>query len=861
MVTGAATTLSGNNTYSGNTTTSGAGTLNINSATAISSGRLIVASGGTINNTSAAGITLTNNNNITLLGNSNWTGTQDLSFGSGILTGGGAATVKGIAVNGSTLTVGGLDSAAAGGGFSKTGSGALAITGAAGANVSGNFTASGGTLILGNKSALGSGIFIWGSTTLSASTNLSGNNSIANAVSINNNSNFVTGNNSIEMTGGVSLGASRSVTNSLSAGNYTISGSPVGLSTIATANTLTLGGSGNTIISSAIQNNAANGTATSGFVIYTGNGTLTLSGINTYNGTTTQSGAGGTLNLTGSLASNVSVTNGSFNQTSAGSIGGSGVTVTVAGGSSSLTLGGNNTYTGNTTLTSGTLNVNHASALGTGAGTLIINGGALDNTSGTAVVSTSNNPVTWGAGFTFGTALSTASNNLSLGNGSVSAVQSSTMTFAGNGTTLTMGALSLSNTTGRAFTANGAGNTLVLGGLNIMLTGSGVATSDTLAGTANITINGVIANGNAFANGIVVTSTGTTTFSGNNTYTGTTIIGATGAADVGTLRLSGAGKISSAATTVYGGVLDLNGTTQTVTTLTLGGGASGSTANVLLGAGALNLGGNVTYTATNNPNGASITGSGTLNLLADRTFVVNDSIAATADLTVSAVIANGDGTPRGLTKTLGGTLVLSGNNTYTGTTTVTTGTLIIDGNQASSTGNLSIAAFAILGGSGTIGGEVTVTSSGILAPGTVLDSTSTLTLNNTNLIMVHANSKINLDITGTAAGTFDNIVGINSLSLAAGSVNFTLSGTYTTASWDVLDFASKSGNFSAITLAGSYTGNLTRSGETWTGNIGGQDWTFAQTTGLLSVVPEPSTWALLAFSLTSVMILRRRRNS
>ena len=31
------------------------------------------------------------------------------------------------------------------------------------------------------------------------------------------------------------------------------------------------------------------------------------------------------------------------------------------------------------------------------------------------------------------------------------------------------------------------------------------------------------------------------------------------------------------------------------------------------------------------------------------------------------------------------------------------------------------------------------------------------------------------------------------------------------------------------------------------------------TAGLLTVVPEPATWALLAFSLTTVTILRRRR--
>jgi hypothetical protein len=41
-----------------------------------------------------------------------------------------------------------------------------------------------------------------------------------------------------------------------------------------------------------------------------------------------------------------------------------------------------------------------------------------------------------------------------------------------------------------------------------------------------------------------------------------------------------------------------------------------------------------------------------------------------------------------------------------------------------------------------------------------------------------------------------------------------------------------------------------------------QSFTFTQASGnLIVAVPEPSTWALLAFSLTTVMILRRRRQS
>ena len=188
------------------------------------------------------------------------------------------------------------------------------------------------------------------------------------------------------------------------------------------------------------------------------------------------------------------------------------------------------------------------------------------------------------------------------------------------------------------------------------------------AGTGEIA-GAIVDNSGTNKTSLAKSGTGTWNLSGNNTYTGTTTVGA------GTLQLSGSGKISNAATTVSAGTLDLNGTTGQIGTLTLGGGASGTTAGVTIGAGGeLKLGGNVASSNTNHPNGASITG-GTLSLLGDRTFAVNDSTGAAEDLTISAIIQNGDGTARSLTKTQAGTLVLSSKNTYTGSTIVSNGTL------------------------------------------------------------------------------------------------------------------------------------------------------------------------------------------
>ena len=277
---------------------------------------------------------------------------------------------------------------------------------------------------------------------------------------------------------------------------------------------------------------------------------------------------------------------------------------------------------------------------------------------------------------------------------------------------------------------------------------------------------------------------GTVVLSGANTYTGTTAVGATGGVNAGLLQLSGSGKLSNAATTVFGGTLDLNGTSQTITTLTLGGGASGSAANVLIGSGNLTLGGTVTYTETNNPNGATISGAGLINLLGDRSFTVGDSLTAPVDLTVSAIIANGNATAYGIAKAGAGTMVLSGNNTYTGITTISGGVLSV-----SNIGNGGVA--------GNIGqatnGESNINLGGILqytgttastdrlfrvaTNGGTLDASGSGTINfsnNGSLGMSGSNTARTLTLTGTNTGnnTLAAVIGDN----GSGATSLTKSG-------------------------------------------------------------------------------------
>lgn len=96
-------TLSGANTFTGGTTLN-AGQININNATALGAGVLTV-NGGTIDNTSAASITLSNNNTQNWKADFTFAGTQSLNMGTGTVT---MSASRQITVSANTLTVGGI---------------------------------------------------------------------------------------------------------------------------------------------------------------------------------------------------------------------------------------------------------------------------------------------------------------------------------------------------------------------------------------------------------------------------------------------------------------------------------------------------------------------------------------------------------------------------------------------------------------------------------------------------------------------------------------------------------------------------------------------------------------------------------
>ncbi len=264
-----ALTLAGSNTGSGGVTLS-AGSLILNSASALGTGALTINAGTGID-TTAGSLTL-NNNLQTWNGSFTFAGTNNLNIGTGAVTMGNNV---GITAAANELTVGGI---IGDGGSSyrltKLGAGTLTLGGVN--TFGGGAQLDDGQLNINNAGALGAGIFVVNGGVID---NTSGADV---AISTNNvqewNADFTfTGSNNLNLGGGAvtfgsGVGTVRTVT--VTAGTLTVNG---GIGDGVTATGLTKAGEG----------------------------ALTLAGANTYSGNTTVSG--GTLNITGTLTGNPAV--------------------------------------------------------------------------------------------------------------------------------------------------------------------------------------------------------------------------------------------------------------------------------------------------------------------------------------------------------------------------------------------------------------------------------------------------------------------------------------------------------------------------------------------------------------------------
>jgi autotransporter-associated beta strand protein len=761
---GGAVVLSGVSTYTGATTVAAGATIALSGAGSIASSSGVALNGGALDiaatSNGAVVTNLTGENGRVTLGDKTLTvSAASGSFG-GTIFGNGGVTIAG---GNQTMTSGQaytgatqIDSGAAltivgnGGGIYNSG------------NVvdNGKIDVSGATFPTAFNNLSGSGMLFLGTTSTSlrgAGDNFAGNISGTGAVIIDatkqrfSGNNYFTGLAQIGSTSTLALSGNGSVGN---ASGVVVGGmfdvSAVNGSTLVKAlygnGSVNLGGSYLAIGGSSLGDGYFNGSigGTGGIAIFGGKQVLT--GVNTYT-SGTQVFAGATLALigNGSIASSTGATvDGVLDISNAsagaavGSLGGAG---SVALGANSLTLNGAydtfaGTISGNGGLTvaagtetlsgvnsyTGATQVNHNAKLvlaGNGGiaatSNVLLDGGQLDiatTTAGASVGGLAGNAglVTLGnKTLTLSAASGTFGGNIDGSGGLTVAggVQTINAGLSYTGTTqVNQGArlIILGNGGGVYRSANVLNNGVIdVSGATFPTTFNNLAGKGTLAlGATNTSLGGAGADfaGSISGSGSIFVSAGKQTFSGVNSYTGLTQVGA-GA----TLALSNASSIAASSGVVSNGTLDISASTP---------GAGASIAS-LSGSGAVALGANQL-------------------VLSKASGSFSGNISGTGGLFVNA-----------------GTQTLTGVNSYSGLTQIGTGaTLAIAGNGA------------ITGSSGVLNNGTLTIASSLPSVMTSLAGSGILNLVNQSITFTQGADNFTGSITGT--GTVSVIGGVQQLS-------------------------------------------------------------------------------------------------
>ncbi len=505
-----------------------------------------------------------------------------------------------------------------------------------------------------------------------------------------------------------------------------------------------------------------------------------------------------------------------------------------------------------------------------------------------------------GIAFASGAASFTLSGNSYNLGGNITNSSSNLQTMGGNGFTLVSDIVVNAGTAGISMSGTGA---RFVGSNSIEKTGAATwaLSADSTAYSGNITISeGNVVNTNsgssAFGTGITTMANGT----------GVSLTAATGAiVSTGGVRIANGGTVTFGVTNPAGTATMNSGTLffgdasygQGVTVVKTGEGnlflkqtastiGSTTASTFQIDAGRLSLD-NGDQNLGDGKNDVVLNG-GTLSVKvfnpgSGRTITLNNVAGNAIEVTGTntSTIANvnqltGTG---GFAKTGTGNLTFSAAQNYTGATTISAGTLILGANgtfsgspvinlgTSASQGTLNVTAkssFAFgttqtVAGFGTIniGAGKTVTVNGNLSPGNstgIVSVTGNLTLANTTT------TTLELAGSGGVAGTSFDQINVSGALAYDGVLSITSFGGWdinTVATYNLLDSASYSGNFDSVSVGGF--GLTFDAVKTWSGTNGGTTYSLALDTGVLSVVPEPATWVLLALSLTAVTVLRRRR--
>lgn len=444
----------------------------------------------------------------------------------------------------------------------------------------------------------------------------------------------------------------------------------------------------------------------------TGNGTLILSGVNTYSGGTTIASGNIQVNDGGSIGTGNVTNNGNliFNHSDSITFGGniSGTGTVYQSGSGTLTLTGTNSYNGITSIGIGTLAISSDSNVGAGA----------INLSNGTIAFTASSTITHNFDIVSSGSFDTRANTVTLSgviafnsaNTSFTKLGSGTLILTGNSTNNFNGPITIS--AGTLQFGNGGTSGILSGGGNVVIN---ITDNSVLAFDRSDTISGALISGSG---SVVQLGSGTLLLSGSNTYSGGTAISA------GTLQVTENFSLGSGAVT--------DNATFNINTP-----ASFTLSNTISGTGvvAISGGGSITLSGTNNYSGGTTVAGGSTLLAANTgalgTGAITDNGTLAISTTNSVTLANAiAGT--GTLFVGSGTQTLTGTNSYSGGTTVSAGSTLQVGNGGTS-GSLGT-------GSVTDNGTLTFNRSDSVSLGNVISGSGSLGQTGGTLTLTAANS-------------------------------------------------------------------------------------------------------------------------